>query len=739
MKNIEDELNNLILKYEIDELFPRFRICVQAGEWIRKWHMSFPKKARLLIIGNMQTDIDYFIDYFGSDDLVLDTELVKEGDVGRKKDQWLDYDDIIYVSYSGAEGSEGEMLYLYDLLFKNGLQCLGNYYDIFGRQYYEFRSGIATSDYKFHDICSIFFYDRIQFEKAVNRGSRQEFLKKIIFECVYARDFLTLKEYLHTYIIEKYDDWVRYEKFAVEIKRMLEKIKSELNGRESKDVLLFWLDALEYGEDKDMPFLNALDQETLVFQNAYTVTPFTNPTARVLFTKSRTVEEQAYKILTIDENNSPLIKELKKHGYQFQYYGSLKAFRDRRNPAVSVYTVMTQIYWRALVNVLMSDYPVFCIMHEVIETHDPYISMGIRGDCYAFQESMPEVDEEFREIKSRQMIESRAYVDQQVRFYSQMFQNNNSVKIFMSDHGHTEYGRYHTVCKVLHKEIGRYQEKRIFSYYNFDKLCSYLLGWNNVSLDDVVSEFGIIQDVDYYHGPLIQQMMRKDRFSENILLGYQGVVTDDIIYRRLNNGQEYFYNPVGKKQRISSRELDRARELCLQTTIDIEKDEKFEYSRYVYWVIERYQKRNGYRDVLKKKAIRELFDRCGQDAKIALRGGGMHTLYLYWALEWNQRGRIVFIIDNNKECTAKMLGLPVIPLESSEQSRVDYVMISSFRYDAEWTEEMKQYYKEDTVISIYAWLAGHGLNCKEEFYRKEYEDSDFFVGFPSEVRNDKVR
>ena len=144
--------------------------------------------------------------------------------------------------------------------------------------------------------------------------------------------------------------------FLKEVEALLLKIKRCFLERNNKDVVMYWLDALEYGDDKDvMPFLKSLDESALCMDNMYTVTPSTHPTFRTLFAKRRVIEEQSYNLKRMTKEDSRLIKELEKRGYSFVCYGHWVKNEEyfRANRYVYKNADFTYVFWTFLKDVMM--------------------------------------------------------------------------------------------------------------------------------------------------------------------------------------------------------------------------------------------------------------------------------------------------------------------------------------------------------------------------------------------------
>ena len=77
-----------------------------------------------------------------------------------------------------------------------------------------------------------------------------------------------------------------------EIQALLTEIRDRLhNGRQSDIV---WMDAVGYYTGQDMPYLQRQIENGISFENAFTVTPRTNPTAQTLFLGKTLIDDELY-------------------------------------------------------------------------------------------------------------------------------------------------------------------------------------------------------------------------------------------------------------------------------------------------------------------------------------------------------------------------------------------------------------------------------------------------------------
>lgn len=728
-------LTELIHTYCVDELMPNFYPCSKAIGIAKELYEQFEK---VVIVGTKQTDLLWFQTNIcdKSDESLLFSEENPDKDLLKYKRQGFMF---LVVSYYGRDevmvrllACDCQAVCLYDIFEKNHLFFRGDFYDIYGEEYIKKNSGDLSRDFNDFDINKIFFYHRRRYELATTLEDRKTALKKMIFDSVYAKDFLTLKKYIAIFSEQSsLEEGERYFLFYSEIEKLLLLIKDALRNRNKEDCIIFWLDALEYGEDMDMPFLREVNDSALVFSDMYTVMPWTRPTFKAMFAKKRIIEEESWKIGKIGKENSSLICGLKQRNYKFLYYGPTD-FTEQECTAKHLYgygSSATQIYWDAISDILMNDEETFfCVLHELLHTHSPYISMGLQGDQYDCRLSRMAVWRPDEKLAVKQMAESRKWIDEQLAFWGGLLPEE-MFKIYLSDHGHTFFEKHHCILKIQQKYLKPGVCKELFSWYDFDRLIFAVLDSGSVDESRVDNRFCMIQSVEYYDKDSIlaylNKLRRKEISSSPVFLpGYQGVVTREEMFIHYNNGIEFYQKKQNDGCMVTDERLDYLRGITSKKCVDIAKEEKFKYSYLAYQVTQRCKERTKVQQEKKKDIIKRIFEQTEDGKVLALRGGGMHSLYLMMLLEEKLRKKVSYVIDKDPECFAGKLGIKVITVEQAAVLPLDKVLLSSFEYRQEWKEECQQKLQAE-VIDPYELLEQQGIYCREEFYHLEYEKEDF--------------
>lgn len=733
--DIEKYINDLILKYKIDRHISGFKSFLFAKKLLLEFFEKLTKEYKTIyLIGCQKTSLSWFQrnickntakEYIVCEGNVSDLSLKKEAS-----------EFYMVVSYEYKDQIKAKLNELdvkcnciYDIFESEHLYFLHDFYDIYGQIYHDFRTGQATRDFKDFDINEIFFWHRRNFELEKDWNIRRKYLEKIIFDCVYAKDFLLLKHYIDIYC-QDYDD-ERYAKFYQEICVLLEDISILLKKRGQKDCLMIWLDALEYGEDENMPFLHGLDEQSIVFDNVYTVTPYTGATFKTLFGKLRVIEEKSFNVAKIGKKNSAFFRELSNKGYSFKYYGELDLLESEHIPEYyySIYTSMTQMFWDILRDIVLQkkEEKGFFVLHEVLQTHIPYISLGLTGNTYSNRESWAGQQEENDKIlKNRQVIESRLYVDKQLEFWNRILPKS-MYKIYMSDHGHTLLGRFHTIMKICQKGIKAKHYRNLLSYYDFDKVILHILEHNDLDCHLFSKDYVIVQDVDYYYKDYILDYIKEDDFTPDGLIGYQGVITGKDMLISYQHGIEYYQKHENDEVCVTNERLNYLRSCLSKSKIDIYQEEKFKYSRIIWKAYQKCSKRTA--DIEKRKyhIIKQIFEQIPEYKIVAIRGGGIHTLRLLMILSSAQRERVSYIIDRNQNCFACKIGIKVLMPEDLKSINLDYIIVSSYSFGQQWKSELIEQNRQNniSIIDLYEELAKKGIICNKDFYKKDFIREDF--------------
>ena len=726
-QDIENSLSDLIIKYKIDRFYPRFQKKRKAIQYLTEYFSRY-EEQQLVLAASCETDSAYIQEDFSlkkSQVLYYDQMIQAEAEEiksGQKK--------VIVVSYykrremiSFFNNHNIEAYSIYDYLAAKNLILEGNYYDVFGEEYCGFVDGQDTFDYQEIDMNAMFFYDRRCYEISQEEAVEEFYLSRMIFDCVYSKNFPLAEQYIQEYVKRNFPNADQYQQFLLELNALLEKIKKLLKDREQEDIIIFWLDQLEYGEDEDMPFLKSLRRKGIDFENAYTVTPYTHSTARALLAGEYIVDDRAYE-RWIDKTSS-FINNIEQKGYSFKFYTHLEEVENSVKGYITqnCYTPLPEICWNVFKDMLKTTSPICAIVHELPHTHSPYISFGLSQNYYSHKEVSGQIlsnyDVEIRQIQKK---ESRKYTDYILQYFDRWV-SPATFKVFMSDHGSTMYNRWHTIFRVVQKDIQPRKIKKIFSYINFETLIFKLLD-KDYDLYSVLGDYAYIQDVDYYDIDHLKAVLLAKKPRLHILFGYKGVVTEKDQYIRYNDGRIEYINHYGGQERITEDRETYLSSLVTEYPRELITEDKFKYSRNIYHTFERYYERCGEFEHKKRKLVKDLFSSSEKDSIVAVAGDEWHVLRMWFTLEWSQRNNIDYIICWNKTCTASRLGVKIITPDECQKYKIDTIVISSFEQEELWYKEIRKNVKEVNITKLYKYLSDQGVACNEPYYWEEILPED---------------
>ena len=725
--DIEYELNQLIFKYNMDKRFPFYRKYVEARRILKDtYDQLLREEATIVLISESATDLNWVQSCICSrKEQEVQLNLLEIPSCSFEK-------NAIYINLSYCHRDEInlilremglEVFSIYNMFENAELYFQNAFYDIYAEEYMPFRGNEPHRDFISFDICHVFFRHRRLYELSERQEDKQLYLEKIIFDCLIAKDFLTLKKYIE--YLEP-NTKVLYEAFYQEVEELLKKIKLVLSGRKD-DTLILWLDALEYGEDSDMPYLKEVEQTAVTFENAYTVTPYTSSTFKTLFTGKTAVDDETFRLNKITAKESDLFVQLEKRNYNFLYYGFLNLLEKEKKAQYlyTPYTIFTQQYWDVLRDLLSdkSDRARVVVLHEAFQTHVPFISLGLMGTTYNGREDYPGQQGDLTEQKI-QARESRKYVDDQLRFYGDLLPQK-MIKIYMSDHGHTTFGRFHTILKIQKDMMKPRQVKELFSYKNFTKLLMDVMFENEIGESYLSNDYVLIQDVDYYNEAYINKLVECCEFYPESIFGYQGVVTAEDMLIKHNNGTCFYLKHNSDEIMVIDERLEYLKSLTSKKKLDVWSEDKFEATRRIYSAWNSSSYRYEHEEAIKRKTIIEFFENVREDSVFAIRGGGIHTIRLLMMLPYQLRIKVKYLIDYDMKCLAGRWGIKVISPDEIGKYKIDEVLLSSFDYRGVWKEEL-----EGTKIKlhdIYDSFEKKGIVCTQEFYKRKYISEDFLM------------
>lgn len=724
--DINRELDDIILKYKLDIEYPRFRKRLLGEEVLTAWAAELGEK-KVLCIGADQEDINYFSHLFFSCGKEFSYCLFLK----LKKEEMEDYDRVVVISKMLDDKMIRQcvqcarpVFFLYDYLELQGICCEDEIYKIVGMDYYTRLENMFPAKKGWRKAVLIEFYiQRKKMALAENREYRLCCAGKLFFLSLYIRNFLQAEKYKKI-LSEAGNSAV--EKAWEEIQELLADIRIRLHDRKEMDIVMVWMDAVSYGTGCDMPYLQKQIKNGISFENAFTVTPRTNPTAQAMFLGKKLIDDALYLQREIREEESPVLMDLKNHGYNFKVISGYLSIFERKLQSQNyheLYAPCSAIFWDMLCNLLSSEKPVFLLAHALIEGHAPHLTT--------------QMEEEDFFVGSSRIRHGHLELDEQMEYYME-FLNRGTVRIFMSDHGQPSVReQFHTYFVISGNQFCQRVAKELFSYVDFFKIIHGILEGETLKRPLFDREYAEVQMLDWYSFQIIKDIIQNRKPLLLTDFGYFGVITMEHLYLKYHVGKEFlarrdhmdrephFFYQAHDICDISL--LPYFRKIIGGRTMDITTNEKFKYTRYLYQVFEKFMQK-------RKKVfaiVNQLFQKY-PDGSVVLRMGGEHSLELFYVLSEKNRKKLAYIVDANPGCKSNVLGLPVISVESMMSKKIQAVVFSSFDHLKELRREAENYPQEFHIIDIYQSLEEAGIRCKTNFYADVgcMTDEDYDVGFP---------
>lgn len=737
--DINERLNKIIMKYNLDTCYPQYRKRLKAEQFLRNWMQGLTDgQETALCITLKQDDIDYFSFLSRQMGSRITYVCIPNPQNIEKKIVKMDlkkYNHVYAISIQHG--------YIVYCCSKMGVQCKSIYMEMekegifFDQECYKVCNPgyeMFTGEFSGGRYCEgtqvEFFVQKQYMQQSGTKSEKIFFLRKMFFLLLYMKDFLNAEKYIKEICCTDQEDGKNCMLAWEEICELLSMVKQRVSSRTQQDIIMVWMDAVGRDECDDMPCLQAFRENGIDFENAFTVMPYTNPTLMSIFHGTRVLEERYYQHDSISQD-SRMIAILEEKGYRVKIAsGYMRIFAPEFETGIyhESGASCTEIFWDILNLLAREKEPLFVLGHTLAEGHSPH-----------FYTEM--VNSDFMGSKERQHSARKA-LDKQIEYFID-FIGDNAVRILMSDHGlkPNVLTRSHVNLAIQKKGLMPRKISGIFSYINFSELMVQLMKKGFINEERLTADYAKLEDPDLYNKKRIAEIIaNKETLSLFPDFGYQGYVTKDWIYLKYNIGKEvlaYRNNPMNKIVYFSIEdEIDRTdpdmlayfRGLPFENTCLGELDEKYKYSKYLIQVFENYR---GYAH-RKADAINHLFSGF-EKASVAIRMGGEHTLALYRMLSSGNREKIHCIIDRDVNCLASVLGIPVYTLEHMDYSKVKYVIPSSYEYREALIKEMESICQVIKVIDLYQYLAEQGIHMDRAIYKCErIPDECYDVGFPFE-------
>lgn len=331
-----------------------------------------------------------------------------------------------------------------------------------------------------------------------------------------------------------------------EVKSLLDCVKRKIKKRTQRDIIIVWNDQLDYSYLQYTPYMQEISKNSMFFENAYTMTPFTAATLWEMFQELKSIDDEIYykPPLASGESNSKIIKELILSGYKFLYIGDewdAKLFEEKYTASYYTYGSSCIRCVRLLQELFNSDKPVCIILHELTETHNPYLSGELNDSKF---HEWPTFGGSTEELAMEQKRESAIYWDKQLEFYMG-FMPDNSIKVFMSDHG-TRYNiqpiykeaTTHIIFFITGDGVPYGKYKKMFSIYNFHKVICCILK-NDYNVEEIFNNYVLMQETSTFNKTAVRYYFDNNAMESSY--AFRAVRTEKELYVKLSSGKTYYY------------------------------------------------------------------------------------------------------------------------------------------------------------------------------------------------------
>lgn len=628
--NISEELNHIIFKYEVDRYYPHYRNMYRAEKVLRRIIKELiANSEKAAFVGDDPKGIEFiknivrdykdicFFQYDGKDTELHSLESVT----------WDDYSGGVFlISFYGAEYVERwfrlhkiPCRWVYSVFERENIFLQKEFFT-FGKPdeiilVDKDRRAHVRSSYTGTIQCEL-YTQKSRYENERDDKMRYIALEKCLFLALYMKDFMAAKEF--AFLLLKTDR--KFEQLWEEIEGLLDKIKRELKKNKRENIVLYWLDAIPYGEENNMPYLSGMKDKSVVFENAFANIAQTSSSLRAVFLGKRDIDDGVYKVSAITEENSPVLQILRAWNYNIRIISGILNWRfpyscTSEQFFIDLFEPSSMKLWDMLFHMISGKEKTFYLVHAM-EAHDPFLSSKVDDHNYADKEEM---------CKTAQLE-----LDRQLAFY-EGFLNETDLRIYMSDHGKGIYQKFHVLFNIYQERLHAKRIKGMFSLLNFYKVLEQIVTGGDIIEEELTGEYVEIGNLDRYDKYDIGKVLRKNRPLEEMDFACKGIVDQNNMYWHSALGKEEIfsrnempsYNSLTfydcKENEVE--ELLKYRELAGEYPLSVREDEKFRYSKYLYRLYDNLKKRNS--DMAEYvRMLNEMLEPY-KERSVALRTGGI--------------------------------------------------------------------------------------------------------------------
>lgn len=733
--DINNELEQIIEKYNLDRHYPAYRVSGRACNYLHKWIEKISRDSKSFLFISMDQHALKLIDSWAGGDKKISTLLIGSVDeLSGLINKLSNVDKLYIVSYSRTveilhwlweHGFQAESIY--DILENENIYLQMEFYRFFTPLKMTPELGLDENmEEKSVDGSPIilyeFYYQKQRLLHSTCTKDKRRFTEKLFFLAICMKNFLEAKNILNTM-----HDADEYEQCWEELQQLFSRVRETLSSKQGNDIIIYWIDAMSYEESNKLEYLESRREHSLYFHNAYAETPYTNAVCRSMFCQLRQIDDLGYKMKDINYVNSPLLRDIAKQGYDFNlvsdYLSGLFGKKYSHCADIVKKTSCSEILWNLLDQVLISRQKTVYLVHILGELHRPYLS--VRRE---------RIESQYDRISRKSQISE---VDAQLCFYDEMF-GEKPYRIYMSDHGawNDVRRKIHIHFQVYHSSWNGHETDKLFCFLDFSKIMHLLLLGKEINPRLTWDrEYVPVQDVDHYNKKDLKGVLEGNGHLLSFI-SYKGAVTKEGIYLYFKTGDELYtkwseeVTDVQVYLDSTMAESDIYKKMRRKVggfPKELDVNPQFQYAVYTYKAYENIKRTIR---AIAKLINKKFFEYA--DASIALRMGGEHSWQLLGMLTDINRKKIGCIIDKDKSCScSKLSGVEIFLPGEKLPDKIGAILLSSHVFLEELRKETEILYSGYEIIDIYQYWkeAGYYFRNREFWFGL---DSDYEVGFPKD-------
>lgn len=736
--DIDVELEKIIEKYDLDKCDPAYRQKKKAQTIIKNIIDSFTGK--IAVIATFESDINRFqfllkdhqADYYycyKNDIVASDSNYDLTYNMSALEDVCFEkYDYIWLVSLEGSVFVKRWLRkynvnyhFLYDDLEMNGCYCIGDWYSL--RRDPELEWWTHRCWYKpKREWLVADTVELISDYKYTCKGPQKiHKLKKLFFRSIVHRDFCLAERCMKLMPDENFNEHLAWK----DIQNLFAQIITLLAYRK-KHIALIWTDDIAYADIGNCKFLDNLKSKTLFFDNMHTICANTNPTLKTIFCGKLPVDDNTYDIKKITPDNSILWNILRDKGYDLCIIGGCQNWsaipmKIRSSQYHASYGATSELLWDLWRNMILKEKPTFFMLHSLLETHPPYLSL--------------EIGDEYITDTNKRRNKSSIYLSKQYEFYMSKYPDSQ-IRIYMTDHGSLSFKTmHHTFFAVEGLRNVPQHIRRMCSYVDFYKILKQIIDNSYINTNYIGHDFVYIQNLDYYSSFDTAILMKNKISLHPYLFGYHGLITNDDIYIHFTDGREWFVrrddaqapepNLFGSYIYDESK-VEWYREIVRQQEQNVpDFSKKLKYSKYIHKVFENAKKKN-YR---KRDIINQIVSQY-PDRSIYIRLGGSYGRQIYGILSKENQRKIGGVVDLSQDCMCSKYGLPVYSSVEELPDTAKIILPSNENFIDRAEKECAACSHNLQVLNLHEKLKEYGIYTKDCVALFQPSPEDYEVDFP---------